>query len=75
MESNTIFGFLHNHPKKEAELGLDDTHVIVDKEDWVAVRSGGLANENKHLRDSLEKLHNTLHMIVEQMEFDGDTLQ
>lgn len=26
--------FLHNHPQKERELGLDRNHVIVDREDW-----------------------------------------
>lgn len=26
--------FLHNHPRKEKELGLDNDHVIVDREDW-----------------------------------------
>lgn len=26
--------FLHNHPRKEKELGLDENHVIVDREDW-----------------------------------------
>jgi len=26
--------FLHNHPRKEKELGLDKNHVIIDREDW-----------------------------------------
>ena len=26
--------FLHNHPQKEKTLGLDENHVIVDREDW-----------------------------------------
>jgi len=30
METN----FLHNHPGTEKKLGLDENHVIVDREDW-----------------------------------------
>jgi len=31
--------FLHNHPHKEKTLGLDENHVIVDREDWEKARS------------------------------------
>ena len=30
--------FLHNHPQKEKMLGLDEDHVIVDREDWEKAR-------------------------------------
>ena len=30
--------FLHNHPQKEKTLGLDENHVIVDREDWEQAR-------------------------------------
>jgi len=30
--------FLHNHPQKEKTLGLDENHVIVDREDWEKAR-------------------------------------
>lgn len=32
-------GFLHNHKGMEDRLNIDNNHVIVDKEDWVEVRS------------------------------------
>lgn len=37
--ANKIIGinFLEQHKKKQDELGLDDAHVIVDKEDWQAM--------------------------------------
>jgi hypothetical protein len=34
---NDLYGFLHRHPKKEADANLDSEHVIVDKKDWEAV--------------------------------------
>lgn len=30
--------FLHNNPQKEKTLGLDENHVIVDREDWEKAR-------------------------------------
>lgn len=30
--------FLHNHPQKEKTLGIDENHVIVDREDWEQAR-------------------------------------
>ena len=27
--------FLHHHPKMEAQLGVPDGHVIVDRKDWI----------------------------------------
>jgi hypothetical protein len=75
METNVLFGVLHRHPKKEAELGLDDQHVIVDRKDWEQCQAEGLVEENALLRERLNKLQNTLAMIVEQMKFDkGYTL-
>jgi len=31
-------GFLHRHPKLEAELNIDSEHVIVDKLEWQKIR-------------------------------------
>jgi hypothetical protein len=33
-----MFGFLHRHPKMEAEHKIDGDHVIVDFGDWVQAR-------------------------------------
>ena len=30
--------FLHNHPGLEKKLGIDENHVIVDREDWEKAR-------------------------------------
>jgi len=30
--------FLHNHPMTEQKLGIDEHHVIVDKDDWKRAR-------------------------------------
>lgn len=35
---NDLYGFLHRHPKKEADTNLDSEHVIVDKKDWEILR-------------------------------------
>lgn len=32
------YGFLHDHPRKQAEIKIDDKHVIVDKCDWYTLR-------------------------------------
>lgn len=37
MEYGNIF--LHNHPRKEEECGLNTEHVIVDRDDWEFLRS------------------------------------
>ena len=37
--------FLHRHPRKELELGLDLDHVIVDRSDWNIVRCNRAADE------------------------------
>jgi hypothetical protein len=37
MQPNHL-GFLHRHPDYEQRMGLDDKHVVVDREDWEAVR-------------------------------------
>lgn len=34
-----LHGFLHRHPKKEADANLDSEHVIVDKKEWETVRT------------------------------------
>lgn len=26
--------FLHNHPRTERQAGLDENHVVVDRDDW-----------------------------------------
>lgn len=36
--------FLHNYPKMEEELGLDEHHVIVDKEDWSVIQRAITSN-------------------------------
>ena len=36
--ASDLLGFLHRHPKKEAEAGIDEGHVIVDREDWEIIR-------------------------------------
>ena len=35
----THLGFLHEHPKMQNDLDLPNDHVIVDKRDWLTVRS------------------------------------
>jgi hypothetical protein len=30
--------FLHDHPRMQYILGVDDKHVIVDKEDWQLIQ-------------------------------------
>ena len=32
------YKFLHNHPMTEKSLGLDDKHVIVDRDAWEEAR-------------------------------------
>lgn len=39
--------FLHNHPRKEKELGLDNNHVIVDRDDWEQAKQ--IIRTNKHI--------------------------
>lgn len=36
--------FLHNHPMTEKRLGLDENHVIVDRDAWDFVREHHLSN-------------------------------
>jgi hypothetical protein len=36
------YNFLHNHPKAEKHLGLDEKHVIVDRGDWGGARNAAL---------------------------------
>lgn len=37
---NSMYGFLHRHPKLETKAELDNNHVIVDKKEWEAIRVG-----------------------------------
>ena len=46
--------FLHNHPDTERRLGLDENHVIVDKDDWEYARKQGL---NLYIPDVSGSLH------------------
>lgn len=39
MKKLDYIGFLHCHPMKENEMNLDSNHVIVDREDWEAIRN------------------------------------
>ncbi len=42
--------YFHTHPQLEKQLGLDDQHVIVDKEDYYGIMeelSGGGGKRNK----------------------------
>ncbi|MCZ4696282.1 hypothetical protein DWB61_16590 [Ancylomarina euxinus] len=36
---NKLKDFLHRHPMKEKELGLDEDHVIINKDHWQQVQT------------------------------------
>jgi len=37
-KEDIMYGFLHQHPRMQERLNLDEGHVIVDKKDWEEVR-------------------------------------
>ena len=39
---NKGYLYLHNHPKMEEMLGVDEKHVIVDRDAWEDARNKGL---------------------------------
>jgi hypothetical protein len=46
MSKPEFVGFLHRHPKMEADRNITTGHVVVDKDDWKKVR----ANYDKYER-------------------------
>ena len=46
--------FLHNHPMTEKRLGLDEQHVIVDRDAWEHARKQGLNLPIPHVSNRRE---------------------
>lgn len=48
-------GFLHSHPHMEAQLELDQDHVIVDRDEWEKVTS--FLNSDPYIKQIIIELN------------------
>ena len=57
-----IIGHLHTHPKMEAALGVNSSHVIVDKEDQIKARKEHVTLEN--MKERIPQFHYDNYIIL-----------
>ena len=52
-QGQTIRGYLHEHPRLQQELGVDEDHIIVDRRDWERARLT-LAGRNDSATETID---------------------
>lgn len=62
--------FLHNHPMTEKRLGLDEQHVIVDRDAWEEVRKQVLNLGIPRVRHFQFLSSNSGNEIIEELDTD-----